>query len=177
MALRELGLQGQHVLIDLGEIGQVLEILVRTAFTIAGPRDDLAFGVHQEHRGKAFDIVLLGKLLVLVLQVVGLFLLARIIEFHEDELLGGPDFEGLLVEDFMPQPDAPTAPVRAGEVDQQILLFLQGLGLGRFEVGLPKTFGGEASGVNAPRAIAAQSAAAVTDSGNRTDFISLPLIE
>ena len=36
------------------------------------------------------------------------------------------------------------APVRAGEVDQQILLFLLGLGLGRLEVGLPKTFGGKA---------------------------------
>ena len=51
-----------------------------------------------------------------------------------------PPLEGLLIENFVSQLDAPAAPIGAGKIDQQELLFGLGLRFGRLEVGLPQGF-------------------------------------
>ena len=112
------------------------EILLRAAGDITRLGEGLAIGVQQHDRRESFDAELVRQRLVLGLLLSGLFLLLRVVELHEDEVLGDRG-EFLLVEDFLLQADAPAAPVAAGEVDQDRLL----LGLGDLhafiEVGQP----------------------------------------
>ena len=111
--------------VRLQEFGEMRQILRRSAGDITRLREGLSVGVEEHDRREAFDGELLGESLVLGLLLGRLLFLLRVIEFHEDEILGGRG-EFLLVEDFLLQADAPAAPIAAGEVDQDRLL----LGLG-----------------------------------------------
>ena len=60
--------------------------------------------------------------------------ITRVIEFDEDEVISDSLFERIMLEDFFVQFDAPTAPVRAGEIDEEIFVFSGSLLFSGFDV-------------------------------------------
>ena len=58
----------------------------------------------------------------------------RVIEFDEDEVISDSLLERVVLEDFFVQFDAPTAPVRAGEIDKEIFVFSGSLLFSGFDV-------------------------------------------
>jgi len=120
------------------ELPEMFDVFLRAARTIAGAGDQLALGVQHQNRRKALDLVLLGELIVLLLEFFRQLLLAREVQLDQNEFLRCFFLEDVLIEDFLLEPDAPAAPVRAGEVHQEQLVLRLGLGLGALEVGLPQ---------------------------------------
>ncbi len=121
------------------QLGHVLDVLLRPAVAIAGLAEDFALGGHEQHAGEPPDLVLVLEFVVaLGVGNLGLGLVgAWEVEGHQDVLFAGGDEEGVVVENFFVELDAPATPVRAGEVHQEVLaLFLGELG-GDIEVGLP----------------------------------------
>ena len=102
-----------------------------------------SFGVEQVNRRVSLVEVFFFKRGVLFLESGGLFGFLREIRFHQDQVLGGVVLEGLLREDIFFDLDAPSAPVGAGQVDEDRFVLGFGFGLGGFPVGGPAVGAGE----------------------------------
>ena len=134
------------VVVVLQELGEGLEVVSGATFFVTSRGKHLTLSIHQKDGGEALDIKLLSQGIILGLDRRVLLFTARVIQFDEDKILSG-DFEGLLVEDFLLQTDAPAAPITTREVDEDCLFFLGGDGLGLVEIGQPGDFGvGRSSG-------------------------------
>jgi len=102
--------------------------------------EDFAILVNEDECGEALDIILLLELVVLVLDVLRELLGLRKIDEHEDEVLAGVILERRGIEDFVVHLDAPWAPVRAGEVQEDVLVVGLRLVKGVGVIGEPAAF-------------------------------------
>ena len=106
----------------------MLEVLLGAAGLVAGAPVDLAVrGHHQDGREAAHAVLCLQLLVALGVRDLRLDLLgAREVEGHKDVVLLGALHPGVVLEDLVVELDAPAAPVRAGEVDEEVLALLLG---------------------------------------------------
>ncbi|MEY5013873.1 MAG: hypothetical protein RIS92_231 [Verrucomicrobiota bacterium] len=131
---------------DLAQVIEVFDVSGGAAGLVAGLGVGTSFSVGEEDGGVALDLELFAEAgvlfdgfgLHLALDFGGL----REVEFEEHKLLGCSGFELGFGENFVPQLDAPPAPVGAGEIHENVF----GLGfrgeLGLFEIHEP-SFAGE----------------------------------
>lgn len=135
----ELGSHGLMALVTF----DFLDESGRSSLEIADMASEfLAVAIDQNEGGITLHVVLLLEIVVLLLHGLGLLLAIRKIDLHQNQLLVGELLKGLLIEGILLHLDAPTAPIRTGEIEQDGLAVLLGRSLGGREVGLP-TRGGE----------------------------------
>src|ERR1700739_3967697 len=93
--------------------------------------------VEHNNRGKPFDLILLGELLILSPGVDSLGLSPREIYFKEHQIVIGVVFELLFRENFTVENNTVAAPVGPGEIEQQQLIVRLGFLLCLFVISSP----------------------------------------
>ena len=115
---------------------QVGDVLVGRIATVAhGLPVGAAFGIREENGRHALYTVLGAEQLVLLDLFRGLFgLVARAVEFEQNEILGNFRFEDILSQHVFRKLNAGWAPVGAGEFHQDAFALFGGLSFGFFEI-------------------------------------------
>ena len=117
---------------------EVLHIRFRSALPIAGLGIGSTFGI-SEHDGRVTtngELLLEGRIL-LEHRRGQAGLVPGIIDFHQNVEILHPIGELLVIEDLLLELLAPPAPIRTGEIKEEIFLFLGSQLLGSREVGVP----------------------------------------
>src|SRR5215469_4308359 len=99
-----------------------------------------AGSINQDEGGESLNGVFLGQLLILSLLIRGKLLASREIQFYQHQIFRSEVGELLFIQDFFVHFDAPRAPVRAGEIQQDLLILLRGFGSSLGEIGSPRQF-------------------------------------
>jgi hypothetical protein len=100
----------------------------------------LAVAVQHHNGGKSKNFVLLGQLHVLLFLLYRLGFSAGKIELHQNEIVVREIFELLLRQNILVEFDAPPAPVRSREIEEQKFVVRFRLFLGFAEIMQPAGF-------------------------------------